>query len=110
MSGSWVRGRCSSSLILPSWPKYELPTLQRAPWRIAPLPDAPSLCPVTCLWGYLAASSDWTSGQPFRLNGGSGIHLNRLRAQLLSFIKAAGPDSVPTGRNCRSLASSLNFF
>ena len=90
--------------------KNELPTHRWGPWRIAPLPGDPSLCPVECLRGYLAASSDWTSGQLFRLDNGSEIHINHLRAKLLYFIKAADPDSIPKGHDCRSLASSLNFF
>ena len=90
--------------------KNELPTRRWGPWRIAPLPEDPSLCPVECLRGYLAASSNWTDGQLFRTDEGTEIHIRQLRAKLLYFIKEADPNSVPAGHDCRRLASSLNFF
>ena len=77
--------------------KNELPKRRWGPWRIAPLPEDPSLCPVECLRGYLAASSNWTNGQLFRTDEGTEIHVKQLRAKLLYFIKEADPASVLAG-------------
>ena len=90
--------------------KNELPDKRWGPWRIPPLREEPSLCPVKCLESYLAKSAHYTTGQLFLGDEGSKLTLKQLKAKLLYFIKLADPNSVPTGHEVRKVASSMNFF
>ena len=91
--------------------KNELPSKRWGPWRIIPLGEDPSLCPVKCLKDYLAKTSHIASGQLFKgETTGSDLSIKQLRAKLVYFIKKADPDSIPAGHDPRKVASSLNFF
>ena len=90
--------------------KNELPNKRWGPWRIPPLVEDTSLCPVTCLRAYLARTPNYQSGQLFRGDTGSKLTLNQIRAKLLYFIKTADPTSVPAGHDVRKVATSINYF
>ena len=91
--------------------KNELPSKRWGPWRIVPLAEDSSLCPVKCLRDYLAKTSQFTSGQLFKgETQGSDLSLKQLRSKLTYFIKRADPASIPAGQDPRKVASSLNFF
>ena len=90
--------------------KNEDPQNRWSPWKIIPLPQDPSLCPVEVLRAYLQRTDSWRSGSLFKREKGGTITINGIRQQILYFIKAADPDSVPTAHQVRAIATSVNFF
>ena len=90
--------------------KNENPQKRWSPWKIVPLPQDPSLCPVATLRVFLDRTSDWLSGALFRREEGGTITINGIRQQILYFIKEADPGSMPSPHQVRSVATSVNFF
>ena len=90
--------------------KNEDPQNRWQPWKIVPLPQDPSLCPVHALTVYLDRTKTWSSGPLFRREKGGTITINDIRQQILYFIKSADPVSVPKAHQVRALATSVNFF
>ena len=90
--------------------KNEDPQHRWAPWKILPLPQDPSLCPVESLRAYLSRTDSWRSGPLFRREKGGTITISGIRQQILYFIKTADPASVPTAHQVRAIATSVNFF
>ena len=90
--------------------KNEDPQNRWAPWKILPLPQDLSLCPVEALRSYLSRTDSWHSGSLFRREKGGTITTAGIRQQILYFIKEADPDSVPTAHQVRAIATSVNFF
>ena len=103
-------GEASLSPHLKFLAKNEDPQHRWKPWKIIPLPQDPSLCPVTVLRSYLSRTSPWTSGRLFRREKGGTITTKGIRQQILYLIKEADPQSVPKAHQVRALATSLNFF
>ena len=90
--------------------KIEDPQNRWKPWRIVPLPQHSSLCPVETLRAYLARTSSWPSGNLFKREQGGTLTINGIRQQILYFIKQADPDSVPKAHQVRAIATSINYF
>ena len=90
--------------------KNEDPARRWQPWRIVPLPQFPSLCPVSALRAYLDRTSSLTSGRLFVREEGGTLTTDGVRQQILYFIKTADPGSVPKGQETRKVATSVNFF
>ena len=91
--------------------KNESPFDRWGPWRIPPLPEDVSLCPVACLRRYLEVTSHLTSGRLFRgETSDSVLSIKQIRAKVLYFIQSADRGSNPLGHEVRKLASSVNFL
>ncbi|XP_068224886.1 uncharacterized protein [Palaemon carinicauda] len=75
--------------------KNEDPQNRWSSWKIIPLPQDPSLCPVTTLKSFLSRTSYKTSGPLFIRERGGTITLKGIRQQILYFIKQANPESFP---------------
>ena len=90
--------------------KNEDPQNRWAPWKIIPLQQDSSLCPVESLCAYLERTVSWCSGSLFKREKGGTLSINGIRQQILYFIKEADPDSVPKAHQVRAIATSTNFF
>ncbi|XP_066986091.1 uncharacterized protein [Macrobrachium rosenbergii] len=90
--------------------KNEDPQNRWSPWKIIPLPEDPSLCPVVTLKVYLERTSQRSSGPLFVRENGGTISLNGIRQQILYFIKQANPDSIPQVHDISAVATSVNYF
>ena len=88
----------------------EDPRNRWAPWKIIPLNQDLSLCPVEALRSYLERTSSWRSGTLFKREKGGTLTINGIRQQILYFIKEADPESVPKAHQVRAIATSINFF
>ena len=76
--------------------KNELPTKCWGPWKIIPLKEDSSLCPVECLKAYLLKSVAFKGRQLFKgETTGSNLSLKQLRSKLTYFIRRADPNSIP---------------
>ena len=90
--------------------KNEDPQNRWKPWKITPLPQDRSLCPVEALKEYLSRTSQWKSGPLFRREAGGSITTNGIKQQILYFIKEADPHSIPKAHQVRAMATSQNYF
>ena len=90
--------------------KNEQPQDRWHPWKIVPLPQDESLCPVKALRDYISHTNYWKDGRLFQREGGGILTTKGVRQQILYFIKEAEPDSIPKGHDVRKVATSLNFF
>ena len=90
--------------------KNEDPQKRWKPWKIIPLPQNPSLCPVKALRFYLDKTKVWASGRLFQREAGGTLTTTGVRQQILYFIKDADPTSIPKGHDVRKVATSLNYF
>ncbi|XP_068237580.1 uncharacterized protein [Palaemon carinicauda] len=90
--------------------KNEDPQNRWSPWKIVPLPQDPSLCPVTTLKAYLNRTSNKSAGPLFIRENGGTITLKGIRQQILYFIKQANPASFPHVHDIRAVATSINYF
>ena len=106
----------SGEALLAPHPKFlaknENPQERWKPWKIVPLPQDPSLCPVKTLKDYLNVSSKWSTGALFVREKGGTLTTNGIRQQILYFVKNADPSCIPQGKVhlLRKFATSLNFF
>ena len=89
--------------------KNEDPQDRRGLWKIIPLPKDPSLCPVTTLKSYLARTTQWTSDRLFQRQEGGSFSLDGVRQQILYFITAANPGSIPKGHETCSVATLVDY-
>ena len=90
--------------------KNEDPQDRWGPWKIVPLPQDPSLCPVSALQTYLSRTSQWSSGRLFLRKDGGTLTLDGVRQQILYFITSANPGSIPKGHETRRVATSVNYW
>ncbi|XP_068200405.1 uncharacterized protein [Palaemon carinicauda] len=90
--------------------KNEDPQNRWSPWKIVPLPQDPSLCPVNTLKAYLNGTSIKSSGPLFIRENGGTITLKGIRQQILYFIKQANPESFPHVHDIQAVATSINYF
>ncbi|XP_068213459.1 uncharacterized protein [Palaemon carinicauda] len=90
--------------------KNEDPQNRWSPWKIVPLPQDPSLCPVTTLKAYLNRTSNKSAGPLFIRENGGTITLKGIRQQILYFIKQANPASFPHVHDIRAVATPINYF
>ena len=90
--------------------KNEDPAHRWKPWRIVPLPQDPSLCPVKCLEAYLEKTISQSGGRLFQRELGGTITIDGIRQQILYFIKEADPESIPKAHDVRAIATSVNYF
>ncbi|XP_068227926.1 uncharacterized protein [Palaemon carinicauda] len=90
--------------------KNEDPQNRWSQWKIVPLPQDPSLCPVTTLKAYLNRTSNQSTGPLFIRENGGTITLKGIRQQILYFIKQANPASFPHVHDIRAVATSINYF
>ena len=81
------------------------------PWSIPPLPECPSLCPVTTLKRYLEVTKSYDSGQLFRgETSGHELSKKQLAQKIVFFIERADPNQHAHVHQIRGLATSLNFL
>ncbi|XP_068225652.1 uncharacterized protein [Palaemon carinicauda] len=90
--------------------KNEDPQNRWSPWKIIPLPEDASLCPVATLRAFLARTASHSSGPLFVREQGGTISIQGIRQQILYFIKQANPDSFPHAHDIRAVATSINYF
>ena len=69
--------------------KNENPQGRWQPWKVVPLPQDESLCPVTALRVYLQKTKQWKSGRLFQREGGGTLTTKGVRQQILYRIKQA---------------------
>ena len=81
------------------------------PWSIPPLPECPSLCPVTTLRQYLEVTKSYEPGQLFRgETSGHDLTIKQLSQKIVYFIEGADPNQNANVHQIRSVATSLNFM
>ena len=81
------------------------------PWSIPPLPDCPSLCPVTTLKQYLEVTKSYDSGQLFRgETSGHELSKKQLAQKIVFFIERADPNQHVHVHQIRNVATSVNFL
>ncbi|XP_068244294.1 uncharacterized protein [Palaemon carinicauda] len=90
--------------------KNEDPQNRWSSWKIVPLPQDPSLCPVTTLKSYLNRTSMKSTGPLFIRENGGTITLKGIRQHILYFTKQANPESFPHVHDIRAVATSVNYF
>ena len=90
--------------------KNEDPSNRWQPWKIIPLPQDLSLCPVTTLRAYMDRTASWSSGRLFQREGGGTLSTAGVRQQILYFITSADLGCVPKGQETRKVATSVNYF
>ena len=110
----FVRTLPSGEMLLSPHPSFlaknEDPQHRWQPWKITPLKQDPSLCPVKTLQDYLKLSEDFTSGPLFQREKGGTLTIKGIRYQIIEFIKLAEPTCIPKGHDIRKIAATLNFF
>ena len=81
------------------------------PWSIPPLPECPSLCPVTTLKQYLKVTKSYDSGQLFRgETSGHELSIKQLSQKIVYFIEGADPNQHVHVHQIRKVDTSLNFL
>ena len=75
--------------------KNEDPQKRWKPWKIIPLPQDLSLCPVSTLRSYLEKTHSWTSGPLFRREKRRNYLHQWHQTTNSLLIKEADPDSIP---------------
>ncbi|XP_064108640.1 uncharacterized protein LOC135217003 [Macrobrachium nipponense] len=90
--------------------KNEDPLMRWEPWKVVPLPQDTSLCPVSTLRAFLSRTSSSSSGPLFKREKGGTLSIKGIRQQILYFIKQANPDSFPKAHDVRAVATSINYF
>ena len=103
-------GELSLSPHLKFFAKNEDPQHRWKPWKIVPLPQDSSLCPVQTLQSYLERTTSWPSGRLFRREKGGTLTITGIRQQILFFIKEANKDSFPKAHQVRAIATTMNYF
>ena len=90
--------------------KNEDPANRWKPWRIVPLPQDPSLCPVKSLKAFLEKTENRKVGRLFQRESGGTLTIDGIKQQILYLIKEADPESIPKAHDVRAVATSINYF